>query len=328
MPQQTARNFIELAAKEATILGVGQTLLAEDINDCFTLLKRMMASWQTKRWLVPNLTDISVQANGLKSNKIGPGQYWNAPRPDKIQSAYMIQLQAGSTTPVSFACKLIFSYEDYSRIAVKDLQSFAYTVFYDGAYPYGNVFFWPIPDQNYELHLIVKGSANWQQQISTGTFVAGTGYTNGVYLAVPLIGGGENQNSATVNITVAGGVVTIAELQNPGQNYVINDKLTINPADVGGTGTGFLYTVTNTTISLDSEFDMPEVYEEAIHYNLAIRICSAYSAPVSETTQRLAKAALNTVRTSNTQVPTMQMPPGIKRGRAFSLWNPDNYGAP
>lgn len=323
----TARDFINLAMKEAGVLGVGQSLLAEDINDGFTYLRRMLSAWQTKRWLVPNLVDISVQANGLKSNKIGPGQYWNAPRPDKIQSAYMIQLQAGSTTPVSFACKLIFSYEDYAKIAVKDLHSFAYTVFYDGAYPYGNVYFWPIPNENYELHLIVKGSANWQQQIKAGSFVGGAGYTNGVYPGVPLIGGGENQQGATVNVTVAGGVVTVAEILNPGQNYVINDKLTINPADVGGTGAGFLYTVTNTEISLDSEFDMPEVYEEAIHYNLAVRLCSAYNLPVGDETRALAKSSLNTVRVSNVQVPTMGMPPGLRRGQNFSLWNPDGYGS-
>lgn len=322
----TARDFVNLAMKETGVLGVGQTLLAEDIADGFTYLKRMMALWQKKRWLVPNLIDISVRGNSLKSNKIGPGQYWNAARPDKIQSAYMILLQSGVSTPVSIPCKLIFSYEDYALIALKDLPSFPYRVFYDAAYPYGNVYFWPVPDQTYELHLIVKGSANWQQQISAGKFVGGAGYVNGVYPAVPLVGGGENQQGATLNITVAGGIVTVADIQNPGQNYVINDVLGVSNANLGGTGAGFVYTVTNTTISLDSEFDMPEEYEEAIHYNLAIRLCSAYSLPVSDDTRRLAKAALNTVRVANTQVPTLGMPPGIRKDRAFSLYNPDGYG--
>lgn len=323
---QTARDFISLAMKEAGVLGVGQSLLSEDINDGMTYLRRMLSTWQKKRYLVPALYDISMPGNNLKSNKIGPGQYWNASRPDKIQSAYIIQ-QVGGGTPVSLPCRIIFSYEDYSRIVVKDLNSLPYAVFYDGAYPYGNIYFWPIPSSIYECHLVLKGNVNWQQQILTGRITAGgAGYVNGVYPAVPLVGGNENQNSATVNITVAGGIVTIATLQNPGQNYIINDVLTVNNANLGGTGTGFIYTVTNTTISLDSEFDMPEEYEEAIHYNLTIRLCSAYQMEPQEQTKRLAKASLNTIRVANTQIATLSMPPGLRRGNNFSLWNPDGYG--
>jgi hypothetical protein len=97
----TARELINLAAKEAGILGVGQTLLAEDINDCFTLLTRMLAQWQKRRWLVPGLTQVSAIGNGLKSNKIGPGQYYNAIRPDKILAAYFLQTNT-TGTPVSY----------------------------------------------------------------------------------------------------------------------------------------------------------------------------------------------------------------------------------
>ena len=41
---QTARDFVTLALKEAGVLGVGQTPLPEDINDCFVLLNRMLSS--------------------------------------------------------------------------------------------------------------------------------------------------------------------------------------------------------------------------------------------------------------------------------------------
>jgi|SRR5882762_4355951 len=325
----TARDFITLAMKEATVLGVGQSLLSEDINDGFTYLRRMLATWQKKRWIVPMLYDLAMQGNSLKSNKIGPGQYWNAPRPDKIQSAYVVLLGSGSSTPVSIPCKLIFSYEDYSLITLKDLNSFPYRVFYDGAYPFGNVFFWPIPNEQYECHLILKGSINWQQQISAGEiFTAGSLYTDGVYPAVPLIGGNEDQKNATANITVAGGIVTAVVIDNPGQNIVINNVLIVNNAtQLGGTGSGFSYRVTNTTVSLDSEFNMPEEYEEGIHYNLAVRLCSAYSIPVSADTRKAAKAGLNVIRVANTQIPVLGMPPGIKKGRSFSLWNPDGLGA-
>lgn len=323
----TARDFISLAMKEAGVLGVGQTLLAEDINDGFTYLKRMLALWQRRRWLVPNLYDLSVIGNGEISNKIGPGQYWNAPRPDKIAAAYIIQRNTGSN-PVSLGCRIITAYEDYAQLAVKNLPSLPYLVFYDGAYPYGNVFFWPIPNSSYELHLILKGVVNWQMQISSGEITnAGSGYNiAGVYAAVPLTGGTEGQNSATATITVAGGIITSVVINNGGQGYYINNVLSVDQADVGGVGSGFEYTVTNTTISLDSEFNMDEAYEEPIHANLAIRLCSAYQLPVSKDLRALAKNGLNTIRQMNAQIPQLYMPPGLVKGKAFSIYNPDGYG--
>jgi hypothetical protein len=322
----TARDFINLAAKEAGILGVGQSLLSEDINDCFTLLRRMMSQWQKRRWLVPYLYDIVMPGNGNVSNKIGPGQYYNAPRPDKIQSAYIVQLNTGPN-PVSMPCKLIFSYEDYALIAVKNLPSLPYAVWYDAAYPYGNVFFYPVPNSTYQCHLIVKGSINWQNEILAGNITnAGQGMTNGAYLAVPLIGGGENEKGATADITIAGGIATVVTLNDPGQNYVINDVLGIDSSIIpGGATSGFAWTVTKTQMTLDSEFNMPEEYEEAIHYNLAIRICSAYKIPAMPETVGLAKVSLNTIKVANTQVPTLGMPSGLGRPRAFNIYNADGF---
>lgn len=320
----TARDFIELAMREAGVLGVGQNLLAQDINDGMTLLRRMLSGWQRRRWLVPMLYDLAVIGNSQKSNKIGPGQYWNAPRPDRIAAAYVVQRNTGST-PVSIGCRIIYAYENYAQLAVKELQSLPYLVFYDGAYPYGNVYFWPIPNSQYELHLILKGPVNWQMQISAGELTTGgIGYVDGVYEAVPLIGGDEGQNGATAQITVDGGVVIGVVIQNGGQGYYINNVLGVNDEDIGG-GTGFTYTVTNTTISLDSELNMDEAYEEPIHYNLAVRLCSAYQLPVPDSTRLLAKNGLQTIRQMNAQIPAMLMPPGITRGKSFSLWNPDGY---
>src|SRR5882672_4487759 len=153
----TARDFITLALKEAGVLGIGQTALPEDINDCFTLLKRMLSQWQKRRWIVPNLIDVYAQGNSLKSNLIGPGQYYNSARPDKIQAAYFKQLNSGNVAnEVSYPLRHIWSYENYANIALKELNTWPSFFFYDGAFPYGNVFIWPIPTSAYEIHLIVK----------------------------------------------------------------------------------------------------------------------------------------------------------------------------
>jgi hypothetical protein len=323
----TARDFIYLALKEAGVLGVGQTPLNEDVNDALKLLNNMLAQWQKRRWLVPALTEVVSLGNNQKSNLIGPGQYYNAPRPDKIQAAYFVQLTGNpSDDPVSFPLAPIWSYEDYALIALKKLNSWPQYFFYDNAFPYGNVHIWPVPSQQYEMHLIVKSPIGFTIEIEAGEITnAGVGYTDGAYIGVPLLNLTGFGSGATADITIAGGIITDTVINDAGDGYNINDKLYINPADVGGTGTGFIWTVTEVTSSLDAEFNMPPEYEEAIHYNLCVRLCSMYQYPTNPTQVELAKIALNTIKRSNVQVPTLRMPAPLRfhRANSFYIFNAD-----
>ena len=84
------------------------------------------------------------------------------------------------------------------------------------------------------------------QRINTGIdsgtiIVPGSGYVDGYYPGVPLTGG--SGISATANITVVGGVVTIVTLVNRGVGYTVNDTLSADNANLGGSGSGFQYTV-------------------------------------------------------------------------------------
>ncbi len=318
----TARDIITLALKEATVLGVGQTPLAEDINDSFTLLKNMLAQWQKRRWMVPALVDISNPGNDQRSNTIGPGGYWNIQRPVDVKGGYVVQLNTGQT-PVSLPLIKIFSYEEYIRITVKNLNSLPDHFFYDGAFPLANVFIWPIPSSIYECHLLVERQLAFTG-IVDGTIVGGTGYVDATYLDVPLTGG--RGTGATANITVSGNAVTELAIIDHGKNYVITDVLSASNTDLGGAGSGFTYTITELDDNLDYEFDLPDEYQEAIHYNLAIRLISAYAVEnPSPQTGVLAKVALNTIKKANSQIPTMVMPRGLRRVGGFSLWNPDGY---
>lgn len=238
----TARDIITLALKETGVLGVGQTALDEDINDCLTLLGQMTAQWQKKRWLIPALVDYAIQATGVKSYTIGSGGDLDIVRPSSIKAASVIQLNTGST-PVSLQLTPIFSYEDYLRISVKDLHSLPDHFFYDNAFAggVGNFYPWPIPDEQYQLHLLIQAQLN---------------FPNG---------------------------------------------------------------------SLDTVFELPLEYQEAIYYNLAIRMSSMYQYPVQDSTKRLAKASLNTIKTANTQIPELQMPVTLQVGKAFNIFNADGY---
>ena len=324
----TAREFITLAMKEAGVLGVGQTLLAEDVNDGFTLLNMMLDEWQQSRWLVPSLHEVSALGNSNRSNLIGPGQYYNAQRPDKIQAAYFKQItgQDSVNNQVSFPLIPIWSYEDYSLLALKNLNSWPQYFFYDNAYPYGNVFIWPIPTDQYSIHLILKSPIGFTIQIKNGDIKApGDGYVDGVYVAVPIINLTGFGSGGTANITVFGGKVIDFEIQDPGDGYVINDMLTVSNVDLGGTGQGFVWRVTQVTDSLDAEFNMPSYYRSAIHYNLCVRLRSMYQYPPDVMQNRLAKNGRELIRKANLQIPTLKMPPALRfgRGNNFYIFNAD-----
>lgn len=325
----TARDFITLALKEAGVLGVGQTALPEDMNDCFTLLNRMFSQWQKKRWIDPNLVDIHAPGNSAKSNLIGPGQYYNYQRPDKIQAAYFKQLNSSSNN-VSYPLIPIWSYEDYSRIALKELNSWPSYYFYDAAFPYGNVFIWPIPTSQYEVHLIVKGPIGFTIQLEDGVIEdAGILYTNGNYLDIPFTNITGFGSEGTADVTVVGGIVTNIVVHSPGDGYKINDKLSLDTTLMGATGLGFIWSVTKVTDSLDAEFNMPPEYEEAIHYNLCVRIVSMYQLPANPVAGKLAVLALNTIRNANSQISKLQMPSSLRfggnGGAGWYIFNADQY---
>lgn len=81
--------------------------------------------------------------------------------------------------------------------------------------------------------------------IASGSITnAGSTYVNGSYSNVPLIGG--SGNGASANITVSGNIVTVTSIVVPGIDYVVGDILTVNASSIGGTGSGFTYTVAST----------------------------------------------------------------------------------
>jgi hypothetical protein len=325
MPTTTARDVVTLALKAAGVTGVGQSPLSEDINDGFTLLNQMLNFWQKRRWLVPNLIDVYAPGNSEQFNSIGPGQYYNSLRPDKIQAAYFKQLNSGDND-VSYYLKPIWSYEDYARIGLKNLNSWPSYFFYDASFPYGRVYIWPIPTSDYEIHLLIKGPIGFKIELLVGEIDdAGTAYTDGTYLAVDLTSVDSFGNGATANITVAGGVVTTVTIADGGDGYKINDFLSVSSADIGGTGTGFVYKVTNVTATVDAEFNMPEDYEEPIHFNLTRRIIAHYQRPLNSEVNMLAAAGLKGIKQSNLQLSKLVMPGSLRfnNSNRFYIFNAD-----
>lgn len=160
MPLITPRSIIMLAAKATGVVGVGQSMLAEDINDIFDALNGMLGQWNKKRWLIYHLIDVSVSMTTQMSYTVGPGQDFNVPRVDRIESAFFRQFVSDipGQTYVDYPLDILQAREDYNDIALKELQSWPEAIFFDSGYPIGNVYPVPIPAAGgqFELHLSIK----------------------------------------------------------------------------------------------------------------------------------------------------------------------------
>ncbi len=156
----TCLDLVNMALIDSGIVGQGQTASATDVGNAFTRMQWMIDQWQRKRYLTFHLVNLSLTSTGqTTAYTIGPsGQFNVGTRPDRLENGcYFRQLVQSSPNQIDYPLELLESYEDYNRIALKGLSTFPGYVYYDPAYPLGNVFFWPIPQANlYSMNLLVK----------------------------------------------------------------------------------------------------------------------------------------------------------------------------
>jgi hypothetical protein len=164
----TAADVIRLALLNSGAVTLSQTIYAEDMLAGYDLLNGMLAIWSRKRWLIWHLLDISVPTTSQRMYSIGPGGDFDFPRPDRLEAAYFRQFVQSGGQPVDFPLDLLQSMEDYAQVALKFLTSWPQAVFYDSAFPSGQIFPVPIPNvQNSELHVLIKDTLNQFPTVTT-----------------------------------------------------------------------------------------------------------------------------------------------------------------
>lgn len=143
----TVQELVTQSLKDAGITGVGQEPEAEDTNDAFTKLNQLMALWTIKRQLVFELVTASFLSTGAISYTIGPGGNFNvAQRPTSIESAFVrLTSPPSPSLQTDYPIVIVKAREDYNTITLKSLSTWPSILFYDTAYPTGNIFLWPVP---------------------------------------------------------------------------------------------------------------------------------------------------------------------------------------
>ncbi len=90
--------------------------------------------------------------------------------------------------------------------------------------------------------------------VTAQIFAGGAGYTDSTYPDVAFVGG--HGDGAIGTIIISGGTVIKVTLSSPGTGYVVGDVITVDDTDVGGTGSGFKYKITQVTGSAFDALDI------------------------------------------------------------------------
>lgn len=152
----TARELITNAFRDANVVPLGGTLSAANVAEGLSRLNQMMGTWRAKRWLVYQISELSLTSTGAQSYGIGPAQPFPVTtRPDRLEYAF-VRFMNG-TVPVDHPIEVYRSRQDYARIAAKTINGLPQSVYLQTGWPLGTLYFWPVPTANiYALHVGVK----------------------------------------------------------------------------------------------------------------------------------------------------------------------------
>ncbi len=158
----TGLDIVKQALYKAGITGRGITPSPTDTQDALADLNDMVDQYNTMRWMQWDMLNTGFTSDGrVTPYTVGPGGNYNmSPRPNRIESAFVRQLQNVGTLQVDTPLKVIDAREEYDRINTKSLASFPEAVFLDTAMPLGQLYVYPwgSPAGQYAVYITTKGS--------------------------------------------------------------------------------------------------------------------------------------------------------------------------
>ncbi|MGO2957587.1 MAG: hypothetical protein ACTIDN_00930 [Acetobacter sp.] len=180
----TVSDLVGMALRQIGIGAMGTSPNPPDVADGVMHLNMMLAQWQRRKFLVPNLVDLFCPSTGASVYYAGPGGDFDMPlRPAQVVAAYARLLASGTSAtqdgdfsggdfngndfdtgsdgllagnPIDYSLTPIPSYEDYAGLSLKGLKTWPNYFYYNPAFPSGEFRPWPIPPADlWEFHIIV-----------------------------------------------------------------------------------------------------------------------------------------------------------------------------
>lgn len=155
----TVFDLIKRALRLIGQLGPGRGPGAAELADAFLVLNSMIEQWNNERLNIFQIRVDTYPLTGLQQTyTIGPGAAdFNTDRPARIERATVLILN-NPAQPLELPMELL-TFDGWKRIPIKAIQaSFPLKVYYDLAFPIGNLNFWPIPTVVNDFNLYT-----WQQ---------------------------------------------------------------------------------------------------------------------------------------------------------------------
>jgi hypothetical protein len=166
----TPADLFKTALRQIGVLGRGQNVSAEQLEETKMLCNMMLGQWTRKRWLIFHLLEIYTPGTGSQTYTLGPSTIaWDvgetftqsgltsdmSTRMNRIEKAF-VRINAGSTNQTDVPLRIIPTYEDWSLIPVKTIAAgFPQAVFLDTGFPEATLYVWPAPSSQYEIHLLL-----------------------------------------------------------------------------------------------------------------------------------------------------------------------------
>ena len=135
----TVSSVLDLALKDAGVLGEGEAASAEMIADTFATLNQMLALWQTDNLFVYGIAENSFSPDGAVSYTVGTGGDLDMARPNALTSAFW--RRDGLDYPI----RLIGTFEEYETLCQKTQAGEPCLAFYQTTYPLGTLYVYPQP---------------------------------------------------------------------------------------------------------------------------------------------------------------------------------------
>lgn len=275
----TVADLVNMALEQLGVGVGGQNSDTQGLTSGVMHMNLMLAQWQRRRWLVPNLVDSAFMSTGKSEYIIGPGGDLDIPvRPDKLEAAYARLALSQNFVPVSAGDFADSDFSDSDFTTAQNgldpvlLSSQQFTTQFDGAqFPTQDVWSGTPNPIDYALTEIcsredysalgLKGLRSWPNY-----FFYSPGWPRASFMPWPIPQG------------------SIWEL-----HVVYKQPLQSN-------------------LKATDNINLPPEYWDAIMWRLAARLAPSYGQQPNPLVVSEAKAALNTIRTSNTKIPTLGMP--------------------
>lgn len=280
-------------ALETLGVGVGgQNVDPQGMNSGVMHLNLTLAQWQRRRWLVPNLVDRAFMSTGESVYHVGPGGDLDVSvRPARIETAYARLVSSQNFVPSTDGDFVSgdFAAGDFSEPT-------------DGLDP-----------------------TQLQQQLFTAQFNPAQFPTENIFSGTP--------NPIDYPLTPIPSYEDYASIGLKGMRtwpscFYYNPAFPFGefrPWPIAQGGLWEFHLVypepLPTNLTASSAINLPPEYWDAILWTLAARLAPSYGQQVNDVIASQARAALNTIRAANTQIPTLGMP-SILNNRNAPFWWP------